>query len=98
MCIRDRLAVIAKEKHISRQVAAYSELSDLVSFFSRFKLIDLNEKSAERFDELRSEGVKIGTMDLKIDSITLVHEATLLTANRRDYEKVPGLRFENWLN
>ncbi|MFT3882567.1 MAG: type II toxin-antitoxin system VapC family toxin [Gemmatales bacterium] len=96
--MRGWLAVLAKEKQVSRQVAAYGELVEFVTFFSRFKLVDFDEKSAERFDELRSEGVKIGTMDLKIASVTLVHEATLLTANRRDFEKVPGLRFENWLN
>ncbi len=36
-------------------------------------------------------------MDLKIASVALVNEALLLTANRKDFEKVPGLRFENWL-
>ena len=29
-------------------------------------------------------------------AISLVSSALLLTANRRDFEKVPGLRFENW--
>ena len=32
-------------------------------------------------------------MDLKIASIVLAHDALLLTANRKDFEKVPGLRF-----
>jgi predicted nucleic acid-binding protein len=35
--------------------------------------------------------------DLKIASIALVNDALLLTANSRDFEKVPGLQFENWL-
>jgi tRNA(fMet)-specific endonuclease VapC len=37
-------------------------------------------------------------MDLKAACVALVHDARLLTANRQDFEKVPGLRFENWLD
>ena len=33
----------------------------------------------------------------QITSIAIASNALLLTANRRDFEKVPGLRFENWL-
>ena len=39
----------------------------------------------------------IATRNLKIAAISLASNALLLTANRRDFEKVPGLRFENWL-
>jgi tRNA(fMet)-specific endonuclease VapC len=37
-------------------------------------------------------------MDLKIASIALAHDATLLTRNTRDFAQVPGLRIENWLD
>ena len=36
-------------------------------------------------------------IDLKIAAICLVHDALLLTRNLVDFEKVPGLRVENWL-
>jgi tRNA(fMet)-specific endonuclease VapC len=36
-------------------------------------------------------------MDLKIAAIALVHDALLLSANLRDFRKVPGLRVESWL-
>lgn len=39
----------------------------------------------------------MGTMDLKIASISLAHGATLLTRNLRDFEAMPGLRLEDWL-
>jgi tRNA(fMet)-specific endonuclease VapC len=42
--------------------------------------------------------IRIGTMDLKIASICLAHDALLLSRNRVDFEKVPGLRVENWLD
>jgi len=46
---------------------------------------------------LRRAKVRIGTMDLKIASIALVHDALLLSANLRDFRQVPGLEVENWL-
>jgi predicted nucleic acid-binding protein len=37
-------------------------------------------------------------MDLKIACITIVNQGTLLTRNSKDFAKVPGLHFENWLD
>jgi predicted nucleic acid-binding protein len=38
---------------------------------------------------VQKKRVRIGTM---------AHHATLLTRNLVDFEKVPGLRLENWLD
>jgi tRNA(fMet)-specific endonuclease VapC len=57
----------------------------------------MNKAAADTFVRLRKEGVRVGTMDLKIASISLVHDATLLTRNGGDFGKVHGLRFDNWL-
>jgi tRNA(fMet)-specific endonuclease VapC len=46
---------------------------------------------------LRAERVRIGSQDLKIACIALANNAVLLTANLRDFEQVPGLLVENWL-
>jgi len=37
-------------------------------------------------------------MDLKIAAICLAHDATLLTRNVADFQNIPGLRVENWLD
>ena len=50
------------------------------------------------FTRFRKQGIRIGTMDLRIASIALAHVATLLTRNTVDFAQVPGLCFENWLD
>jgi tRNA(fMet)-specific endonuclease VapC len=37
-------------------------------------------------------------MDLKIASIVLANQATLLSANLRDFQQVPGLQVEDWFH
>ena len=36
--------------------------------------------------------------DLRIASIALVHNLTLITANTRHFERVPDLEVANWLD
>lgn len=94
--MRGWLAAIARERQVERQVAAYHELFQLFDYFNRFSIALFDAASAERFRDLRS--IRIGTMDLKIAAVALVNDALLLTANKSDFEQVPGLRFENWLD
>jgi tRNA(fMet)-specific endonuclease VapC len=69
----------------------------LFSFFATWDILAWEESAVKEFESLRQRKIRIGTMDLKIASIVLAHHATLLTANLRDFQQVPGLRAEDWL-
>jgi tRNA(fMet)-specific endonuclease VapC len=96
--MRGWLAVIAREKTALRQVIGYRELINLFEFYQEFEIVPFDEAAARHFDELRGKRLRLGTMDLKIAATALVHNALLLSANLRDFQRVPGLRVENWLD
>lgn len=94
---RGWFALIARFRNVRRQVKAYQELTELHAFLSKWSILPFTDMDADQFEKLRSGGVRIGSMDLKIASIALVHGALVLSANLQDFQKVPGLRVENWL-
>ena len=96
--MRGWLAVIAKEMSALRQVAGYRELATLLEFYQEFEIAPFDEAAARQFDDLRRQKLRIGSRDLKIAATALVSQALLLSANRTDFERVPGLRVENWLD
>ncbi len=95
--MRGWLAAVAKEKAAARQVIAYRELGQLFEFYQEFEVVQFDESAARQFEELRSQRLRLGTMDLKIASIALASNALLLSANLRHFGQVPKLRVENWL-
>jgi tRNA(fMet)-specific endonuclease VapC len=95
--MRGWLAVVAKEKSALRQVLAYSELIKVFDFYQEFEIAPFDVSAAQKFEELKAKRLRIGTMDLKIAAIAVVQNALLLSANLRDFQRVPGLRVENWL-
>jgi tRNA(fMet)-specific endonuclease VapC len=95
--MRGWLAAIRRTRRIHDQILYYTRLVGMVRFLSKWQILPFNEPAADRFETLRKARVRIGTQDLKIASIALEAGALLLSANLRDFERVPGLRVENWL-
>jgi tRNA(fMet)-specific endonuclease VapC len=94
---RGWLAQINSLPKVHDQVHAYERLRDLFHYYGDWNIVLFDANAADRFNLLRKQKVRIGTQDLKIAAIALVNDALLLSANLRDFKKVPGLRVENWL-
>lgn len=56
----------------------------------------LCEHYAVQFTRLRAAGTPIGANDLWIACHALADDCTLVTNNMREFERVAGLRLENW--
>jgi tRNA(fMet)-specific endonuclease VapC len=110
-CPRDDLAitVITVEEQLTgwytliRQVRrppdvarAYRRLAECVRFLARWHILPYTEPAMDQARQLQSLRLNIGRNDLRIAAIALDNDGTLVTRNLRDFQRVPGLRIENW--
>ncbi len=96
--MRGWMAAIRRENDPRRQKKAYERLANLFRFFVSWDILPWDEAAITQFEQLVQNKIRIGTMDLKIASIALAQDATLLTCNARDFGKVPSLRIDDWLS
>jgi len=94
--LRGRLANIRRATTASDRIQAYAWLHETLDFFRQFTILDFDEDAAAEFDALKQQKVRIGTQDLRIAAIVLARGEILLTRNRVDFTKVPGLAIEDW--
>lgn len=84
--------------HNSQKVAA--NLRRLRDFFEPFQSVSFDDRAAEVYGSLRShlrrEGSAIGSNDLMIAAIAVALGLTLVTRNRDEFERVPGLGLVSW--
>jgi tRNA(fMet)-specific endonuclease VapC len=68
---------------------------------SLHSVVAFDESAAIIYGGLRADlersGKRLDDPDLRIASIALSRDLTLVTGNVRHFERVPGLRLENWL-
>ena len=76
---------------------AWDRLLTTEKWYSTKQVLPIDEKAATTFDRLRSGKLgKLGRKDLLIAAIVLSRNYVLLTSNIRDFQRVPGLRIEDW--
>ncbi len=66
------------------------------SDFASMQVLPFDDAAAQVFESLRKQGVRVGTMDLRIAATAIARGYTLLSRNLVDFERVPGLRVEDW--
>ncbi len=94
--LRGRLAMLSRQLPSEERVHAYQKLLDTASFFESVTVLPFGMACEQKFHELRSQGVRIGTKDLRIAATALVNGITLVTRNRKDFGKVSELVLEDW--
>ena len=72
----------------------------LAALLETLQVLRLPLEAARRYAEIRAElqriGRPIGSNDLWIAAHALADDLTLVTNNEREFQRVPGLRVENW--
>jgi len=68
----------------------------------QFVVLEFDKEDARQAGEIRallaSEGTPIGPYDVLIAGQAVARDMILVTQNTREFELVPGLRFEDWQN
>jgi len=97
--LRGRLASIraAQSKSDPNALAfAYKMLRASIIELRKVAILNYTPAAHQHYLRLKSHKIRIGTRDLRIASIALAHDATLITRNRRDFDLVPSLQLEVW--
>jgi tRNA(fMet)-specific endonuclease VapC len=94
--VRGWMAYIAGARTVDAQIEAYRRLRTHLDNYRQIPVLDFDGAAAAVYQRLRRARVRVGTMDLKIAAIVMSLDGTLLTRNRRDFEKIPGLKSADW--
>lgn len=74
----------------------------LNGFTARLPVLNYDIKAAEHTGQLRAElekkGQKIGCYDVLIGAHARSQGLIMVTNNVREFERIPGLRIEDWVN
>jgi tRNA(fMet)-specific endonuclease VapC len=92
------LALINRKKSGRKQLHACARFQQSIEPLTKLAILPFDQTAVRILENLQRQRLRVGTMDLKIAAICLAHDALLLTRNLGDFENVPGLRVENWLD
>ena len=94
--VKGWMAYLNQSRTSPKKVRAYVELETIWRSFCKMNIASYSNEAEQRFTELRKQGIRIGTMDLRIASIGLETNAIVVSRNGIDFGKIPGLITEDW--
>jgi tRNA(fMet)-specific endonuclease VapC len=74
----------------------YQNWTEATEALVGFAIVSFDEPAILRYQALARLRPNIGRMDLRIAAIALEHGATVVTRNRRDFGRIPGLAVADW--
>ena len=89
-------AYVQRARKSEGLIHGYSRFERMLFDFSRLNILSFDEDAASEYDQLKAQGIRIGAMDLRIAAIAVANDFAVVTRNTVDFERVPGLRLEDW--
>ena len=94
--VRGWFAQIRRAKDEPKKVWAYGRLQETLNYFARMRVLGFDNAAAHQFQQLWQQRIRVEIQDLRIAAIALAAGGVVVTRNRRDFKRVPGLTVEDW--
>ncbi len=97
--MRGRLNIIRQAEAGKSRVSidrAYTLFQETFSDFQHVQVLAYTSRAESLYQQWRNRRIKVSTHDLRIAAICVDHRATLISRNRKDFERVPDLKVEFW--
>ena len=78
-----------KEEH-------FNDVIEIMNLFEQYSINSLRKYGEIRW-QLESKGQKIGDMDMFIAATALEEDLIVVTGNVDHFNRIPGLKIENWM-
>lgn len=95
--LRGWMARVRRERDPVAAIPLYGKLQQITELAEHWIILPWDMAAATWLRQLSTNRLRIGTMDLKIASIAIANNATLLSRNLRDFQRIPNLKAEDWL-
>ena len=95
--LRGWLSRIRQERDPLEIIPHYAKLQEIAELICYWTALPWNAAATSEFPQLPQRRLRVATMDLKIASIALAANATLLSRNLGDFQRIPNLSIENRL-
>jgi tRNA(fMet)-specific endonuclease VapC len=94
--MRGWMGALKKAGSVQSEVKVYTRLMSHLATFRKITVLGFDEAAASVFEQVKKQKTTIGPMDLKIAAIVLASKGILVTRNTGDFQKIAGLRIEDW--
>jgi tRNA(fMet)-specific endonuclease VapC len=75
---------------------AYASLADAVARLAKWRILLYTESAIAQVAQLKALRLNVGLMDLRIAAVALENPGVVITRNRRDFSRIPGLNVQDW--
>ncbi|MFO0825177.1 MAG: type II toxin-antitoxin system VapC family toxin [Gemmataceae bacterium] len=89
-------AAINRAKTPEQVAAAYQRLTDTLNELRNWPVVSFSTGAVTRYAAFKKQKLNVGANDMKIAAIAIETGPTVVTHNRQDFVRIPGVRIEDW--
>ncbi len=87
---------LRRARDVDELAAVYERMTVTASSLGRFQILSFTKPAILRFRQLYALKLGVKKMDLRIAAVTHENNGTVVTRNRRDFQRIPGLAIVDW--
>jgi tRNA(fMet)-specific endonuclease VapC len=90
------IALIRGARTAQQIETAHTRLNEAVRLLANWEILPFTVAAVARYQDLLKLKLNVGGNDLRLAAIALEFGAVVVTRNRRDFGRVPGLQCVDW--